>query len=56
MFRFHIEKDIDLKGENAHAKLIKLVGTGKKILEFGCSTGYVSKAERGDFANVRENK
>ncbi len=35
--------DINLDDESAPAKLLKLVGTNKKVLEFGCATGYVSK-------------
>lgn len=36
-------QDIDMRSENAPAKLLRLVGTGKKVLEVGCATGYVSK-------------
>lgn len=42
MSKYHIQ-EIDLNGESAHAKLLKLVGTDKKVLEMGCVTGYVSK-------------
>jgi 2-polyprenyl-3-methyl-5-hydroxy-6-metoxy-1,4-benzoquinol methylase len=42
MFRFHIE-EIDLNAESAHTKLLKLLGSEKKVLEVGCSTGYLSK-------------
>jgi len=42
MLRFDINK-VDLSIDSAHTKLIKLVGENKKVLEVGCSTGYVSK-------------
>lgn len=29
--------------DNAQAKLVKLVGSGRRVLEFGCASGYVSK-------------
>jgi len=40
---------IDLNTDNALARLIKLVEKKKKILEFGCATGYVSKLLREEF-------
>lgn len=42
MFRFHIDK-VDMDVDSSHTKLLRLVGTGKRALEVGCSTGYVSK-------------
>ena len=42
MSKYHIQ-EIELNGESSHAKLLKLVGTNKKVLEMGCATGYVSK-------------
>ncbi|RNC67621.1 MAG: class I SAM-dependent methyltransferase [Desulfuromonadales bacterium] len=32
-----------LDDDNAQAKLVRLVGTGKRVIEFGCASGYVSK-------------
>jgi 2-polyprenyl-3-methyl-5-hydroxy-6-metoxy-1,4-benzoquinol methylase len=34
---------IDLSVDNAHARVIRLIGRDKKVLELGCSTGYMSK-------------
>jgi SAM-dependent methyltransferase len=35
---------IDLRDDGStHAKIIRLVGSGKKVLEFGTATGYMSK-------------
>lgn len=42
MSKYHIQ-EIDLNSESSHAKLLRLVGKGKKVLEVGCATGYVSK-------------
>jgi len=42
MFRFHIDK-VDMEVDSSHTKLLRLVGTEKRVLEVGCSTGYVSK-------------
>lgn len=41
---------IDLNIEYAHTKLIRLVGTHKKVLEYGCATGYMSKVLKEQFA------
>lgn len=44
------EKDIDLEDPNdTHARLIEMVGREKKVLDLGCSTGYVARvlSERG---------
>ena len=48
MFRFHIDK-VDMNVDSSHTKLIKLVGNNKKVLEVGCSTGYVSKVLKEEF-------
>jgi 2-polyprenyl-3-methyl-5-hydroxy-6-metoxy-1,4-benzoquinol methylase len=34
---------IDLSQDNAHTRVIRLVGTGKQVLELGCATGYMSR-------------
>ena len=36
-------QDIDTNGENAITKLLRLITKGKKVLEVGCASGYVSK-------------
>jgi GT2 family glycosyltransferase/2-polyprenyl-3-methyl-5-hydroxy-6-metoxy-1,4-benzoquinol methylase len=35
--------DIDLNADTSHSRLIRLTGYGKKVLEVGCATGYVSR-------------
>src|SRR5262245_8555824 len=35
--------DIDLNVDTAHSRVIRLTGYGKKVLELGCASGYVSK-------------
>lgn len=35
--------EIDLASNSTASKVIKLIGEGKKVLEFGCSYGYMSK-------------
>src|SRR5262245_44768372 len=34
---------IDLGADDAHARVIRLVGEGKRVLELGCATGYMSQ-------------
>jgi 2-polyprenyl-3-methyl-5-hydroxy-6-metoxy-1,4-benzoquinol methylase len=34
---------IDLGVDNAHTRVIRLIGTGKHVLELGCATGYMAK-------------
>lgn len=41
--------DIDINSETTPAKLLKLVGTNKKVLECGCASGYVSKVLKERF-------
>jgi MoaA/NifB/PqqE/SkfB family radical SAM enzyme/2-polyprenyl-3-methyl-5-hydroxy-6-metoxy-1,4-benzoquinol methylase len=36
VFKYHV-------GQLSHDKILKYVGKGKKVLEFGCSTGYVTR-------------
>ena len=45
--RYHTEIDVD--ADTTGAKVVRLVGTGKRVLELGCATGYMSRAlrERG---------
>jgi SAM-dependent methyltransferase len=35
--------EIDLEEETSHAAVLQLVGSGKRVLELGCSTGYMSR-------------
>jgi 2-polyprenyl-3-methyl-5-hydroxy-6-metoxy-1,4-benzoquinol methylase/peptidoglycan hydrolase CwlO-like protein len=37
------EFKIDLEIDNAHTRIVELVGQGKKVLEVGCATGYMSR-------------
>jgi len=41
--------ETDLNTDNALARLVKLVERKRKILEFGCATGYVSKLLKEEF-------
>jgi O-antigen biosynthesis protein len=34
---------IDLNADTTHNRSIRLIGHGKRVLEFGCATGYMSK-------------
>jgi 2-polyprenyl-3-methyl-5-hydroxy-6-metoxy-1,4-benzoquinol methylase/uncharacterized protein YbaR (Trm112 family) len=34
---------IDLSADTSQTRTIKLIGPGKRVLEFGCATGYVSR-------------
>jgi 2-polyprenyl-3-methyl-5-hydroxy-6-metoxy-1,4-benzoquinol methylase len=43
-------QDVDVNAENnAVASLLRLVSTGKTVLEVGCATGYVSKVMKEQF-------
>jgi SAM-dependent methyltransferase len=46
---FRYDRAIDPDSDSTHAKLIRLVGGGKRVLELGCATGYMSRvlSERG---------
>jgi GT2 family glycosyltransferase/2-polyprenyl-3-methyl-5-hydroxy-6-metoxy-1,4-benzoquinol methylase len=35
--------EIDLNADTTHNRSIRLIGHGKRVLEFGCATGYISK-------------
>lgn len=43
------EQAIDLASDSTHARVVRLVGSNKKVLELGCSTGFMSRVlrERG---------
>ena len=43
------EQSIDLASDSTHARVVRLVGSNKKVLELGCSTGFMSRVlrERG---------
>ena len=34
---------IDLTADSSHTRVIRLVGAGKRVLELGCATGYMTK-------------
>ena len=38
--------DIDIESDSTHARVVRLVGTGKRVLELGCATGYMSRVFR----------
>jgi 2-polyprenyl-3-methyl-5-hydroxy-6-metoxy-1,4-benzoquinol methylase/glycosyltransferase involved in cell wall biosynthesis len=40
------EVDIDVNSDTAHAAVLRLVGTGKRVLELGCASGYMSRILR----------
>ena len=40
------DTDIDVNADSAHAKVLALVGGNKRVLELGCSTGYMSRIFR----------
>jgi 2-polyprenyl-3-methyl-5-hydroxy-6-metoxy-1,4-benzoquinol methylase len=42
--RYHM--DVDVRSDSTAAKLVRLVGSGKRVLELGCATGYMSRALR----------
>jgi 2-polyprenyl-3-methyl-5-hydroxy-6-metoxy-1,4-benzoquinol methylase len=43
MARSRYDTSIDLRADNAHTRVIRLVGERKQVLELGCATGYMSK-------------
>lgn len=42
--------DLDLRPHGGHRKLLEAVGNGKRVLDIGCSTGYLDRAlqQRGN--------
>lgn len=44
-----LDFQIDLSLDNAHSRIVELVGADKDVLELGCASGYMSRvlAERG---------
>jgi len=38
--------DIDVDTQSTHAKVVRLVGRHKRVLELGCATGYMSRVLR----------
>lgn len=42
--RYHCQ--IDVNSDSVHAKVVRLVGTNKRVLELGCATGYMSRVLR----------
>ena len=43
MLPFNYDYQVDLAVDNAHSRVIRLVGAGKHVLDLGCATGYVAK-------------
>ena len=43
---FRYDAKIELDSPSVHAKIVELVGSGKRVLELGCATGYMSKVLR----------
>lgn len=46
------EFDIDLESDNTHARVIRLVGTDRRVVELGPATGYMSRALRARGCSV----
>jgi 2-polyprenyl-3-methyl-5-hydroxy-6-metoxy-1,4-benzoquinol methylase len=46
------EREIDLASDSTHACVIRLVGSGKHVLELGCSTGYMTRVLRDQGCRV----
>jgi 2-polyprenyl-3-methyl-5-hydroxy-6-metoxy-1,4-benzoquinol methylase len=42
--RYH--REVDTESDSTHAKVVRLVGSEKRILELGCATGHMSRALR----------
>jgi O-antigen biosynthesis protein len=40
------EREIDLDSESTHARVVRLVGTGRRVLELGPATGHMSRMLR----------
>ncbi len=40
---FSYDYEIDPDSDTSHARVLRLVGEGKRVLELGCATGYMSK-------------
>jgi GT2 family glycosyltransferase/2-polyprenyl-3-methyl-5-hydroxy-6-metoxy-1,4-benzoquinol methylase len=43
---FRYDAEIDVNSDSTHAKVVRLVGTGERVLELGCATGYMSRVFR----------
>src|SRR5260370_5384913 len=42
--RYHVE--IDMNSNSTHATVVRLIGSGKRVLELGCSSGHMSRVLR----------
>jgi 2-polyprenyl-3-methyl-5-hydroxy-6-metoxy-1,4-benzoquinol methylase len=38
------DTDVDRSSDTSHARMLRLVGSNKRVLDVGCSTGYLAKA------------
>src|SRR2546429_8213358 len=43
---FRYDFDIDMASRSTHARVVRMVGKGKRVLELGCATGYMSRVFR----------
>src|SRR5436190_1670437 len=43
---FRYDLDIDMSSSSTQARVVRLVGRGRRVLELGCATGYMSRALR----------
>ena len=46
------EFEIDVNSQSTHAKVVRLVGRHKRVLELGCATGYMSRVLRDHSCQV----
>jgi 2-polyprenyl-3-methyl-5-hydroxy-6-metoxy-1,4-benzoquinol methylase len=46
------DREIDLDSDSTHARVVRLVGTGKRVLELGPATGHMSQVMRGRGCSV----
>jgi 2-polyprenyl-3-methyl-5-hydroxy-6-metoxy-1,4-benzoquinol methylase len=46
------QRDIDLDSESTHARVVRLVGTGRRVLELGPASGHMSRVLRDQGCSV----
>lgn len=50
MSKYVFDKDkVDPGGSGTHSKFVRMIGRGKKVLEVGCASGYISAVLRDSF-------
>ena len=52
----HYEFDIDLDSDTTHARIVRLIGTDRRVLELGPATGYMSDVLRRRGCSVVGNR